>query len=141
MEIVESSKKIGSELAEMLEDGIEKGKEVLSNVASHLPFANLAKDEKETFTIEVDLPGVKKEDIDIRIHGDYLKVSGVRHMRNEVKEEDYYLKESLYGKIERTFRLPKELDTDDIDARYEDGRLNIRLKRLPSAQSRSIAVK
>jgi HSP20 family protein len=140
MEIVESSKKFGSGLEQMVEKGIEKGKEVLSNVASHLPFANLAKDGQDTFTIEIDLPGVQKQDIDINVKGRHLNVSGVRKMRSEVKEEDYYLKESFYGKIGRTFILPDDLDTNHIDAEYKDGRLTITVRKIESAKGRSITI-
>jgi len=141
MDIVESSKKVGSEFEEMVEKGIEKGKEVLSNVASHLPFANLAKSGDETYTIEVDLPGIKKEDITINVEGDHLNVNAVRHTRNEVKEDDYYLKESFYGRIGRTFYLPNDLDRESIDAALENGRLTITLKKLISKRSKSIAIK
>lgn len=141
MDIVESSKKVGSDLEQMVEKGIEKGKEALSNVASHLPFANLAKGKDDTYTIEVDLPGVKKEDIDISLNGRNLSISATRQTKNEVKEEDYYLKESFYGKIERSFLLSDDLDREDIDARYEDGRLHISLKKSEGAKGRSIAVK
>lgn len=141
MDIVESSKRLGSELGEIVEEGIEKGKEVLSNVASHLPFANLAKDKQDTYTIEVDLPGVKKEDIDISLKEHHLSISGVRQTKKEVKEEDYYLRESFYGKIERSFLLPNDLNTEDIDARYEDGRLSITLHKAEASKGRSITVK
>ena len=133
MEIVKSTKKLGSDFEQMVESGLEKGKEVLSNVASYLPFSNLAKNREGVYTIEVDLPGVKKEEIELSIKGNYLNVSAVRQTKNEVKEEDYYLKESFYGKIERAFFLPNDLDTEHIDANYEDGRLTITLNKIESA--------
>ena len=141
MEIVKSTKKLGSDFEQMVESGLEKGKEVLSNVASYLPFSNLAKNREGVYTIEVDLPGVKKEEIELSIKGNYLNVSAVRQTKNEVKEEDYYLKESFYGKIERAFFLPNDLDTEHIDANYEDGRLTITLNKIESAKGRSITVK
>ena len=52
MDIVEKTKEIGNEIEETLERGYEKGKEVLSNVASHLPFANLAQNKNGDFHIE-----------------------------------------------------------------------------------------
>ncbi len=141
MEIANNTKKLGSEFEKIIESGIEKGKEVLSNVASHLPFSNLAKSEEDSYTIEVDLPGVKKEEIELSIKDNYLNVSAVRQTKNEIKEEDYYLKESFYGKIARTFVLPNDLDTEHIDAKYEDGRLTITLNKTESAKGRLITVK
>ncbi len=51
----------------------QKFKEALANVASHLPLANLSHNrKKDSFTIEIDLPGVKKENINLSVEGDYL---------------------------------------------------------------------
>jgi len=128
------------------EEGIvevgKKFKEALSNVARHLPLANLSRNpKKESFTIEVDLPGVKKEDINVSIEGDYLVVTAERKMKEEVKKEDYYLMESAFGKYTRTFYLPEDIDRDSIDAKYEDGRLIITFEKLASKKRRDIAVK
>lgn len=101
----------------------------------------MAKKDRKTFAIEVDLPGVNKEDIDISVDGNMLNVSAVRSMRKEVKEDDYYMQESVYGKIARSFTLPEELDKETIDAELHDGRLHIMLKKTPTAEPRVIAVK
>ncbi len=140
MDIVKNVKEIGSDIEQGIESGLSKGKKALANVASHLPFANLAKKGNSTFTVEVDLPGVKKEDIEINIHDDTLNISAVRKMNKEVKQEDYYMQESFYGKIARTFILPEDVDRDDIDAKLDDGRLCITLKKAPSAQTKSITI-
>ena len=129
-----------------VEKGIVEGakalKETLSNVASHLPFANLAHNKKEDkYTIEVDLPGVKKEDINVSIEGDYLNISAERKMCEEVKKEDYYLMESAYGKYARSFYLSDDIDRDSIDARFENGRLTITFEKIPAKKRRDIAVK
>ena len=140
MDIVKNVKEVGSDIEHGIETGLSKGKKVLANVARHLPFANLAKKDKSTFTVEVDLPGVKKEDIEINIHDNTLNVSAVRKMNKEVKEEDYYMQESFYGKIARTFVLPDDIDSDEVDAKLDDGRLHITLKKVPSAQTKSITI-
>ncbi len=129
-----------------VEEGVietaKKAKEVLANVASHIPFANLAHNrEKETFTVEIDLPGVKKEDIEVTIEGDYLNVSAVRYMKEETKKEDYYLLESAFGKFARSFYLPDDIDRESIDAKYEDGRLVITFEKVPEKKRREVAVK
>ena len=129
-----------------VEKGIVEGakalKETLSNVASHLPFANLAHNKKaDTYTIEVDLPGVKKEDINVSIEGDYLNISAERKMCEEVKKEDYYLIESAYGKYARSFYLSDDIDRDSIDARFDNGRLTIKFEKIPAKKRRDIAVK
>ncbi len=123
-------------------EGVKHLKETLSNVASHLPFANIAHNKKaETYTVEIDLPGVKKEDINVSIEGDYLNVTAERKMCEEVKREDYYLMESAYGKYARSFYLSDDIDRDSIDARFENGRLTIKFEKVPEKKRRDIAVK
>jgi len=129
-----------------IEEGVveigKKFKETLANVASHLPLANLSRNkEKETYTVEIDLPGVKKEDINVTVEGDYLIVTAERKMSNEVRKEDYYLMESAFGKYARSFYLPEDIDRDSIDARYENGRLIITFEKVASKKRRDIAVK
>ncbi len=141
MEVIKKAKEIGNEIEESLEKGLEKGKEVLSNVASHLPFANLAKKKSGDFHIEVDLPGVKKEDIDVKIDNNILTVTGIRKMKNEVSRDDYYLLESSFGRFARSFVLPDGIDTEKINAEYKDGRLVIDLEKEERLKPKAISVK
>lgn len=141
MDIIKKTKEIGNEIEETLEKGYEKGKEVLNNVASHLPFANLAQKKSGDFHIEIDMPGVKKEDIDVRISNNILTVCGERKMKKEVKKKDYYRMESSFGRIERSFSLPEGIDQDKINAKYKNGRLVIDLEREKSFKPKAIEVK
>ena len=141
MDLVQTSKDLASKVEESAEKGLETLKESFHNVASHLPFANLAKNSKDTFTIEVDLPGVKKEDIELKVEDDYLTVSAVRRFKNEVKEEDYYLCESNFGVISRSFVLSDNIDRDKIKAKFEDGRLYLTLEKIESKKTKNISIK
>jgi len=87
------------------------------------------------------MPGIKKEDIDVRIDNNILTVSGERKMKKEVKKKDYYLMESSFGRVERSFSLPKGIDQDKINAKYKDGRLVIDLEREKSLKPKAIEVK
>jgi HSP20 family protein len=141
MDIIEKTKEIGNEIEETLLEGYERGKEVLSNVASHLPFANLAQKKSGDFHLEIDMPGVKKEEIDIGIANNILTVSAERKMKKEVKKKDYYLMESAFGKIERSFSLPEGLDHDKVNVQYKDGRLVIDLEKKEGHKPKAIEVK
>lgn len=141
MDMVKKAKEIGKEAEEKVEHGLEVAKETFSNVASHLPFANLAKKGNDGFSVEIDLPGVKKEDIELNIEDNILTVKAVRKMKNEVKKEDYYLCESNFGLISRAFVLPEGIDTSKVDAKYEEGRLYITLEKEESRKAKSISVK
>ena len=123
-------------------EGIEKTKEVFANVARHIPLANIMHNrKKDTFTVEIDLPGVDKNDINVSVEDDYLVVTAERKMKKEVKEDDYYLIESKFGKYYRTFYLSDDIDRDSIDAKYEDGRLIITFEKVENKKRRDIYVK
>ncbi len=140
MDIIKTAKEVGSAVEEKVEHGLEVAKETFANVASHLPFANLAKKGSDAFHVEIDLPGVNKEDIDLRVEDNILTVRAVRKMKNEVKKDDYYLCESNFGLISRSFVLPEGIDTEKVDAKYEDGRLYITLEKEESRKAKSISV-
>ena len=141
MSLLEKTKNITADIESGFEKGLHKGKELLRNVASHLPFTNFAKDKTGDFHLEIDLPGVKKEDIDVRVEDNILIVSAKREMKNEVKKEDYYLLESSFGQIERFFTLPDDIDTDKINAQYKNGRLLLDLGKNEKTKAKAIEIK
>ena len=77
------------------------------------------------FVIKAELPGVNKKDIAIDLKDRVLTLSGERSHENEVKEENYYRKERSYGKFQRAFTLPADVDSDKIKAEFKDGLLQI----------------
>ena len=79
MNILKSAKEIGSEVEKGAGVVVEKIESVLDNVASHLPFSNIAKKEDSSFHLDIDLPGVKREDIDVKVEDGVLVVSAVRN--------------------------------------------------------------
>ncbi len=110
------------------------GKKV-ANVNAFMPTVNTREDEK-SYTVEVDLPGIKKEDIKVNIdpENNTLTISGERKFKNEVKKDDYYTLESNYGKFLRTFTLPENVNVEQIDAKSEDGVLNLTLPKIKKEQ-------
>jgi HSP20 family protein len=141
MDIVNKTKEVAKNVEEKAEHGLEVVKETFANVASHLPFANLAKKGNDRFVIEVDLPGVDKKEIELEVEENLLTVRATRKMKHEVRKEDYYLLESNFGLISRTFVLPDGIDKEKIDAHYRDGRLRITLEKEEARKAKSIAVK
>jgi len=140
MDLVKTSKELVNKVEESVEKGLETVKESFNNVASHLPFANLAKNSDDTFSIEVDLPGVKKEDIELKVEDDFLTINAVRNFKNEVKEEEYYLCESNFGLISRSFVLGDNINRDKIQAKYENGRLYLTLEKSEDKKTKSISI-
>jgi len=140
--ITKSAKNVEKKVEKGIVEGIEKAKEVFANVARHIPLANIMHNrKKDTFTVEIDLPGVDKKDINVSIEGDYLIVTAERKMKNEVQAKDYYLVESKFGKFYRTFYLSDDIDRDSINAEYKDGRLVITFEKVEAKKRRDISVK
>ncbi len=113
-------------------------------VNAFVPTVNTREDDK-AYILEVDLPGIDKKDIKVNIDPENrtLTISGERKFKNKVKKEDYYKIESSYGKFMRTFSLPENVDIDKIDAKNENGVLNITLPKVKkeSKEVKEIAVK
>jgi HSP20 family protein len=86
------------------------------------------------YHIEVDLPGVKKEDISVQIEDTILVVSGERKIKDEIKEENYYKVESSFGSFSRSFSLPEDVDVENIHAESLDGVLEVVVPKLESAK-------
>jgi len=95
-----------------------------SPIASFTPRVN-TREADDAYYIELDLPGIKKEDIEITTEDNILTISGERKFKDEVKEEDYYKVESRYGKFSRSFTLPENIDISAINAKSEDGVLEV----------------
>lgn len=74
---------------------------------------------------EMNLPGMKDEDINIEVKDDRLRVSGEREEVNEKKEKDHYAKEIRRGSFDRVIPLPNAVERDQVEATYEDGVLKV----------------
>ena len=75
---------------------------------------------------ETELPGVKKEDIDIRVEDGRLVITGEIKRTEEIAEENYYRMGRRYGRFQRVFPLPEEIDDPKkIQAKFEDGILKV----------------
>jgi len=88
------------------------------------------------YHVEVDLPGVKKDDIEIDVHDNIMTLSGERTIKNEFKKENYYKVESEYGKFERSFSLPENVDAENIHAETADGVLEVIIPKLEAIENK-----
>lgn len=77
------------------------------------------------YCVEAEIPGVDKKDLDVSVEGDVLTLRGERKLSRETREEDYFLRESQYGSFLRRLTLPEGVDTEKVNASYENGILKI----------------
>jgi len=91
--------------------------------------------------IHAELPGIKKEDIDVRVENNILTIRGKKERKEEVKEEGYFRAERAYGSFSRSFSLPSTVEVGKIAAEYRDGILTLRLPKAEEAKPRQIEVK
>lgn len=98
----------------------------------------LWEDEKE-LRLEIELPGVRKEDVDLTVHQGTLRISAVR--KGPEEERHYWHNERRFGRLERVIPLPEAVDPSRIDAELRDGVLHVTLAKRPESQPMKIAVK
>ncbi len=98
-------------------------------------------EEKDELVIKAELPGIKKEDIDISLEGDCLTIKGEKKQEEMSKEVTYYSCERCFGEYSRSVTVPFPVDTEHISSTFENGLLEIRLPKAPEAKAKHIEVK
>lgn len=91
--------------------------------------------------IRADLPGMKRDDINVKVEGDMLTISGHREEKEEVKDTDYYRSERHTGTFTRALRLPEDFSADQVDATYHDGVLEVTVPKPTAPAPQPIEVK
>ena len=94
----------------------------------------------DAIVVKAELPGVKKEDVDIDISNNVLTINGERHY-DDVKNEDYYRRERFHGKFQRAFTLPDNVDMSNIDASFKDGVIEVTVPKTEKTQTQKIEIK
>ncbi|KAJ3504176.1 hypothetical protein NMY22_g438 [Coprinellus aureogranulatus] len=97
--------------------------------------------EKNLVTATFELPGLKKEDVNIDVHNGRLTVSAESKVSSEREESGYAVRERRYGKISRTLQLPQGLKEDEIKASMENGVLTVTFpKSAPEQAPKKISI-
>ncbi len=93
-------------------------------------------EEGDDLVLKAELPGLNKEDIEVKITEDYITISGEKKKEEKIEEKNYYRYERSYGTFSRTFRLPVEVQTDKAKAKFENGLLEIRIPKSEAAKTK-----
>ncbi|HYA13460.1 MAG TPA: Hsp20/alpha crystallin family protein [Syntrophales bacterium] len=91
--------------------------------------------------VKAELPGIKKEDLEVTLTDDAITISGEKKKEEEIKKKDYYKWERSYGSFYRTLSLPAEVQADKVKSTFKDGVLEIRMPKSEKAKSKEVKVK
>lgn len=94
------------------------------------------KDKETEFELVAEIPGMKAEDVELKVSDGILRLSGERREEHEKKEEGFLFSERRYGRFERAIELPQGIDHEKITATARDGILSVHLPKSPAAIER-----
>jgi HSP20 family protein len=124
----------------LLETVLRRGELPGGEVAGWTPAADLREDH-EGYLLMVELPGVRKEDIRIRIEGGLLTLEGVRPVDPQTRDADHLRVERSHGPFARAFHIIAPIDARRVTARYDRGVLEVFLPKSSESRSRPVSVR
>jgi len=110
--------------------------------ADWAPVVDITEDD-HAYTIEAELPRVDRDKVKVRVNDGILSITGEREFKREEKDESkkYHRVERRYGKFVRTFRVPDDVDSDQVKADFKDGVLTVRLPKNEARKPKEIDIK
>jgi HSP20 family protein len=97
-------------------------------------------EDKDNFVVQMELPGLKREDINVTLQDGVLVISGERRTEEKRNEGEIRRQERFYGKFQRTLSLPTPVAADKVKAQYKDGVLMVTVPKAEEAKPRKIDV-
>lgn len=118
-------------------DEVERG--ALPERTSYLPAVDIVED-KEAYHLRLELPGVKREDFAVEVKDNRLTLAGKKENPWQDHKDGYRYFETRQGQFSRSFELPRNVKADAIEARYENGVLNLRIPKAEAAVAKTIPI-
>ena len=97
-------------------------------------------EEKDRFVVKAELPGMKKEEIEVSFQDGSLSIAGERQSETKHEDAEVYRAERFFGRFQRTVTLPASVATDQVKASYKDGVLTVTLPKTEEAKPKQIDV-
>jgi HSP20 family protein len=97
-------------------------------------------EDKDNYVVKTELPGIKKEDIEVSLNDGVLSISGERKSETKHETAEVHRAERFFGRFQRTVALPSAVAADKIQAAYKDGVLTVTLPKAEEAKPRKIDV-
>ena len=95
---------------------------------------------KDSFIVRAELPGLKKEDIKVTLQNNVFIINGEKKKEQEEKNHTYHKVERSYGTFHRSFELPVSVNSDGIKAEFKDGILTVELPKIEEAKPKEISI-
>ncbi len=108
--------------------------------AGWMPTVDIA-EKDDRYLMNIDLPGVSREDVKITLKDNVLTISGEKKNESEEKDSSYYRSERQYGRFERSFTLPSTVNGERIEAGFTNGVLSVRIPKREETKPKEIQVK
>lgn len=105
-----------------------------------MPAIDVRENEAEV-TVRAELPGLEPQDLDVRLSGNQLTISGEKKQSQEEQGQDRYRSEIRFGAFRRTVQVPEGVDPESVEAKYAGGVLTLRMKKTRAAPARRIEIK
>ncbi len=128
IDIFSDFEKLRREIDRMFEEFIPARREI-----TFRPSIDLIETDNEV-VLKAELPGLKKDNIEITVTEDEVHLIGEKKEEMEAKKENYLRKEICYGKFERVISLPAEVDPEKVEAEFKDGILEIKMPKKEEAK-------
>lgn len=113
----------------------------LSNIWNNrkMPAVNIS-ETKDNFLVEVAAPGMEKKDFHVSVEDGMLTISAEKEEKKTEKKKNYRRQEYSFETFERCFRLPENVRTEEVEAKYDNGVLKINLKKAEVVEPKKIEV-
>ncbi|MFH1639804.1 MAG: Hsp20/alpha crystallin family protein [Chloroflexota bacterium] len=95
---------------------------------------------EDEYVMKAELPGMKRDDIDVSISENTLTIKGERKASEEVQNASYFLCERCYGSFERSISFPTSVDASKVKANYENGVLEMKIPKVPEAKPKKVDI-
>ena len=119
----------------------DRGAEDVTNRGTWQPAVDIYESDAKEIVLKAELPGLKREDIDVTVENNTLTIRGERRRDEGIPDNRYHRIERAYGAFSRSFTLPNTLDGGHVRAEYRDGVLTVTLPVRDEARPRQIEVK